>query len=218
MKNLIIFIGLLTIGLGSYAVINPTTKPILVNTSFEGIITFTKKIGATESKYKYYVKGDNVRVEELKEDGTIEGVMLVNTKKKTIKALSPERKVYMVVPQKGAATAPTVTVEKNDKEKTILDYTCKEWIASSKSEEIKITYWMAFDNYDFFIPFLKTINRKDKQSIYFLAMTETAGAFPMLSIETKTDGTELSRLTVSSIEKKTLDANIFAVPSNYKKM
>jgi hypothetical protein len=218
MKNYIIFIGLLTIGFGSYAVINPNTKPVMANTSFEGIITFTKKVGTTESNYKYYVKGDKVRVEELFPDGTIEGIMLVNTKKKTIKALSPERKVYMDVPQKGALNTTSVTVDKKDKVKTILDYTCKEWIASSESEGIKITYWMAFDNFDFFIPFLKTINRKDKQSIYFLAMTETSGAFPMLSIETKSDGTELSRLTVSSIEKKTIDDNIFTVPSNYKKM
>ena len=49
-------------------------------------------------------------------------------------------------------------------------------------------------------------------------MTETAGAFPLLSIETKTDGTELSRLTVTSIDKKTLDNSNFTIPSNYKKM
>jgi hypothetical protein len=218
MKNFIIFIGLLTIGFGSYAVINPNAKPIVADTSFEGIITFTKKTGAAESTYKYYVKGDNVRVEELMADGTIQGIMLVNTKDKTVKALSPERMVYMDVPSKGTFTATSVTVDKKDKAKTILDYSCKEWIASSKSEDRKITYWMAFDNYDFFIPFLKTINRKDKQSVYFLAMTETSGAFPMLSIETKTDGTELSRLTVSSVDKKTLDDSNFTIPSNYKKM
>lgn len=218
MKNLLVFVGLLTIGFGSYALVNPDSKPMAEDKSFEGIITFTKTSGSTESNYKYYVKGDNVRVEELMSDGTIQGIMLVNTTDKTVRALSPERLIYMDVPSKSTFTATSVSVSKKEKAKTIMDYSCTEWIASSKDEDRIISYWMAFDNYDFFIPFLKTINRKDKQSVYFLAMTGTAGAFPMLSVETKSDGTELSRLTVTKIEKKTLEDSKFQIPSNYKKM
>lgn len=217
MKNWIIFIGLITLGFYSSARLN-TTSLVLENKSFEGIISFTKKNGTTESKYKYYVKGDKVRVEELNADGTIQGIMLVNTSDKTVKALSPERKLYMDVPTKSGYSTASVSVEKKTSTKSILNQNCTEWIASSKEEDRTISYWLAFDNYDFFIPFLKTINRKDKQAIYFLAITENNGGFPMLSIETKTDGTEVSRLTVTGIDKKTLEEKLFEIPSTYSKM
>lgn len=217
MRNWIIFIGLITLGLYSNARFNSSAL-VLENKSFEGVISFTKKNGTSESKYKYYVKGDNVRVEELNADGTIQGIMLVNTTDKTIRALSPERKLYMDVPAKSGFSSTSVSVEKKTTSKTIMEQKCTEWIASSKDEDRLISYWMAFDNYDFFIPFLKTINRKDKQAVYFLAMTEVNGAFPMLSIETKSDGTEISRLTVTAIDKKTLEESLFEIPSTYSKM
>lgn len=217
MRNWIFLIGLVVVGIYSYATVGSSSK-MIEKKSFEGVISFTKKNGSTESKYKYYVKGDKVRVEELNADGTIQGIMLVNTTDKTIKAMSPERKLYMDVPTKSAFSTVSVSVDKKTAPKSIMEYNCNEWVAFSKDEDHSISYWMAFDNFDFFIPFLKTINRKDKQAVYFLAMTETNGAFPMLSIETKTDGTEISRLTVTSIDKNTLEESLFEIPSTYSKM
>jgi hypothetical protein len=109
-------------------------------------------------------------------------------------------------------------VEKKDSKKSLMEYSCSEWVTSSKEEDRYISYWMAFDNFDFFIPFLKTINRKDKQAVYYLAMTGTNGAFPMLSIETKADGTEISRLAVTEINKKSLEESLFVIPDDFKKM
>lgn len=218
MRNWIIFTGLVSLGIFSFANINPLSERIQEKESFEGTIEFNKKIGASESRYIYYVKGDRVRVEELNTDGTIQGIMLVNTTDKTVRALSPERKLYMDVPSTSTFSTSSVSVEKKESKKSLMEYSCAEWVASSKDEDRNISYWMAFDNFDFFIPFLKTINRKDKQAVYFLAMTGTNGAFPMLSIETKSDGTEISRLAVTAINKKSMEESLFVIPDDYKKM
>lgn len=214
--GLILFVGFL--GLVTWASVSPALYKPQDKKSFEGIISFTKKTGTSESRYKYYIKGDMVRVEELNADGTLQGIMLVNTTDKSVIAISPERKMYMDVPTKSSYSTGSVSMEKKETTKSLMSYTCNEWVAASKDEDRVITYWMAWDNFDFFIPFLKTINRKDKQAVYFLAMTGTTGAFPMLSIETKSDGTEISRLTVTDLEKKELDKTLFEIPAGYSKM
>ena len=66
--------------------------------SFEGTIEFTKTTGAVVTNYKYFVKGDHVRIEELSSRGNVQGIMLVDNRDNTVTALSPDRKLYMDVP------------------------------------------------------------------------------------------------------------------------
>lgn len=199
-------------------VINYKANVTPATTSFEGTIAFTKKVGSSESKYKYHVKGDKIRIEELGADGTtVQGVMIVNTKANTVIALSPERKLYMDIPNNRVITAPSIEVSKKETTKTLMNYTCSEWEVTGKEDDRVITYWMAFDKFDFFNPLLKTLNRKDKQAVYFQYMTGSDGAFPMLGIEKKSDGTEISRLTVTAISRSTIASTQFDIPKGYSK-
>lgn len=202
----------------SFTLLSPTLKVLDTvdnKGKFEGEIAFTKKVGNNESQYKYLVKDDLVRIEELDKEGKIKGVMLVNTSKNSVTALNPIRKMYMKVDNSKNATIPEVELSKSETSKLLNGYNCKEWTATSKEQDRVITYWLAVDNFHFMVPLLKTLNRRDKQAVFFLAMSGTEGAFPMLSIEKKTDGTEISRLTVTSISKKTIDASLFEIPKEY---
>ena len=51
--------------------------------AFEGIIEFTKTTGPVITVYKYYVKGDHVRIEEISARGEVQGIMLVDMRDKT---------------------------------------------------------------------------------------------------------------------------------------
>ena len=44
---------------------------------FEGYLEFKWTKSSISTTYKYYVKGENVRVEEINQDGEVEGIMLV---------------------------------------------------------------------------------------------------------------------------------------------
>lgn len=202
----------------SFTFLSPKVKVLDENSStsgFEGKISFTKKVGSKESKYNYIVKGNLVRIEEFDKDGDISGIMLVDTDKNTVTALNPLRKMYMSVPTGKKANTPTLELVKSETTQTHNGYSCKEWMATCKDQDRVITYYLAFDNFHFLTPLLKTLNRRDKQAVFFLAMEGTDGAFPMLSIEKKTDGTEVSRLTVNSISKMKVDASQFEIPSDY---
>lgn len=190
---------------------------VLTAQSFEGILEFTKTKGPIVSTYKYYVKGDHIRVEEINKDGNVEGIMLVNTKENTVVALSPERKVYMDVPNNRTLPVPNVDVAKMKNRKEIQGYQCSEWKVTSKSDGRVVTYWMAEGKFDFFIPLLNTLKRKENLSNYYLALSGAEGMFPMFGMETTTDGTEVEKLEVTNVRELTIGMDFFVIPTEYTK-
>lgn len=193
---------------------------------FGGVIEFKKQVGSIEIEYKYYVSGDNIRVEEISEvtnengdkEKVIEGAHLIDLKGGSMLALSPERKMYMEVPNKRPATELDTKVNKTGKTKTINGFKCEEIIVTCKDKDRKIVYWVAEGDYDFFIPMLKTLNRKENQSMFFLEIPGMEGYFPMLSTETTlSDGQVVSELTAGEMTEKKLDSEMFEVPAGFDK-
>lgn len=185
--------------------------------SFEGVIQFTKTKGPIVSTYKYYVKGEHIRVEEINKEGEIEGIMLVNTKENTVMALSPERKIYMDVPNDRKLPVPSVEVAKMKNRKEINGYQCAEWKVTNASEGRVVTYWVAEGEFDFFIPLLKTLKRKERLSTYFQALEGTDGMFTFEGVETLKDGTEIERLEVTKVLKGDIGLDMFVLPAGYTK-
>lgn len=184
---------------------------------FQGTIKFTKTIGPVTANYTYYVKGDKIRVEELGENGDVQGIMIIDTKANTVKALSPERQMYIDVPNKRPAKETDVFVQKTTNTQTINGYKCTEVKVTGKTDGREVTFWVADDHFDFFIPMLETLNRKDKLAVYFMTIPDLQGYFPMVGVERKTDGVELSKLQVFDMNKTNLDDKLFEIPANYTK-
>ena len=185
--------------------------------AFEGVIEFTKTTGPVVTNYKYYVKGDRVRIEEIGARGDIQGIMLVDMRDRTVTALSPERKLYMDVPNMRLPKDVETQVTKTNERKDFAGYVCEKWVVRGPKEDRIMTYWVAADEFNFFIPLLETLNRKDEQAIFFLQIKDAKGVFPMLGVEQKMDGAEVSRLEVTSVMKAAQKASLFEVPAGYSK-
>lgn len=185
--------------------------------SFEGVIEFTKTTGPVVTNYKYYVKGERVRIEEISSRGEVQGIMLVDTRDKTVTALSPERKLYMDVPNMRLPKDVETQVQKTTDQKQIAGYPCEKWLVKSAKEDRQITYWVAADEFNFFIPLLETLNRKDEQAVFFLQIKDAGGVFPMLGIEQKMDGAEVSRLEVTKVTKGAQKPTLFEIPAGFNK-
>ena len=184
---------------------------------FEGIIEFTKTTGPVITTYRYYVKGERIRIEEISARGEVQGIMLVDTRDKTVTAISPERKLYMDVPNMRLPKDVEVQVQKTADLKEIAGYKCEKWLVKSPKEDRQITYWVAADEFSFFIPLLETLNRKDEQAVFFLQVKDNKGVFPMLGIEQKMDGAEVSRLEVTKVTKGVQKPTLFEIPAGYNK-
>lgn len=185
--------------------------------SFEGIIEFKKTSGPVTTSYKYYVKGDHVRIEEISSKGDVQGIMLVDTHDKTVMALSPERKLFMDVPNMRLPKDVETNITKTSETKQILNYKCEKWVVKSNKEDRLITYWVAADEFNFFIPLLQTLNRKDEQAVFFLEIPEAKGVFPIMGLEQKIDGAEVTRLEVFSVTKGAQKDVLFEIPAGYNK-
>ena len=206
-----------SIGLSAALVATTLAATIAQAQSFEGIVEFTKTTGPVVTSYKYFVKGERVRIEEIGARGEVQGIMLVDTRDKTVTAISPERKLYMDVPNMRLPKDVEVQVQKTSDLKDIAGYKCEKWLVKSPKEDRQITYWVAADDFDFFVPLLETLNRKDEQAVFFLQVKDNGGVFPMLGIEQKTDGAEVSRLEVSKVTKGAQKPALFEIPAGYNK-
>jgi hypothetical protein len=187
--------------------------------AFEGVIEFKKQSSTDTITYIYYVKGNKVRLDEIgSKSRKVEGTFLVDQKDKKMISLSHDRKLYMdKAPSAPAVVSGKPEITKTKNTRTIQGYKCTEYTVKNKDENTQISYWIASGKFDFFIPFLKLINQKQKFSTYYLQLTGVEGGFPMLAVESAMDNTEKGRLEVTKIEKKVLDASLFEIPKGYLK-
>ncbi|MFH1005829.1 MAG: DUF4412 domain-containing protein [Bacteroidota bacterium] len=187
--------------------------------SFEGTIEFKKQTFTDTVNYVYYIKGDMVRIDEIgSKFKKVEGSFIVDIKSNKMFSMSHERKLYSEQSPGTPAVIngkPEVTKTKNIK--TLQGYKCTEYIVKNEEEKVEVSYWVANGKFDFFSDLLKTLNRKDKSSVYFQQITDTKGMFPFLSSQKNSEGKEETRLEVTKIQKKIIDANTFEIPKNYQK-
>lgn len=185
---------------------------------FEGVVDFEKNVGNVSVNYRYFIKGDHIRIEEVADDGAIEGIQLIDLSKNTMYAISPEQKLYMEAPNRRPAGEFEVKVERTGKTREILGKKCKEIVVTSTNKDRKIIYWVTKGDYDFFIPMLKALNRKENQSLFFQKIDNIDGFFPMLSQEYILSTNRLvSELKTRKVKAEATDATIFEIPSDYKK-
>lgn len=188
---------------------------------FEGSIEFRMETKKDTTTNIYYVKGNNVKLDQIgKKSGKVEGSFVFDLAAKSIKFVNPARKVWG---DHKSETPPTINgtceITKVKTTKMVAGKMCTEYVVKNSAENTMITYWVASEKYDFFVPLVKLWNRKDKASIYFNQIKDLPkGSMPMLSIETTLDGkTNVGKLEVIKIEKKSIDAATVTVPADYKK-
>jgi len=182
--------------------------------SFQGYIEFTWTKNNEATQYKYYVKGDNIRIEEVNESGGIEGVMLVNTTSGTAYALSPAQKLYSIVNNKAPAKLPG-DLTKGSKSKTIAGYDCTEYTVVNKDLDRKCHYFVAHKDFDFFLPLIDNLKRKENLMLFYPSIPNAAGGFPMIGEETDLAGNLIMRLEVTKVVQATIGDDLFVLPSDY---
>ncbi len=188
--------------------------------SFEGIIEFRKTNLAEKTYYSYTVKLNKVRIDEKSEDGkTLIATLIVDLSSKEILALSHDRHLYM---KREAKTTERIAgspkVIRSGNHRFIGDQDCEQWRVKNESDNTEISYWVTKGNYDFFLPLLGVLGRKDKFATFYLSIPDREGYFPVDAVERDLQRNEKGRLEVLKITEKKVEDNLFVVPSNYMQM
>lgn len=185
--------------------------------SFEGVIEFKKQTNMDTTFYIYYVKGDQVRIDEIgSRSKKADGSFLLNLKDKKMIVVNHDRKMFMNQNQSSPPVVngtPEVTKTKNTT--TMFGYKCSEYVVKNTADNTEISYMVAPGKFDFFDKLLPILNRKDKSSVYYMQLKDVGGMFPFLAIEKTIGGPEKTRLEVTRVDKKALDISMFEVPKGY---
>lgn len=185
--------------------------------SFEGKIFFKSYTkGKKDEVYVYYIKGDNVRIDQVS-NGVINGTILANTTSKEMFGLTPKHKIYYkksYIPT-DYAKRDDVVVTKTGKTQTVKGHLCTEYKVEDKANDSFITYYISEKNFDFFRPMLMTLNRKERLSVNYLQLDAMNRDFPFVGIEKAADGTVKQRLEVTLIEESSIPDEIFDIPYNF---
>ncbi len=187
---------------------------------FEGEIVFVRETLKDTSYLSYKIKGTKVRIDELDNNLKTKSYMIIDINAPIIYAVSPSRKLYTNMPihpwDKENAPQSSFQVLKTENYKYIKGYKCNQWRVRNKKENTEIAYWVAFDQFVFFKKLLSLLNLADKNSEYYLRIPETAGVFPMLSVERTILRSWKSTLEVVNIKKSNMSTGLFEIPGDYK--
>ena len=181
---------------------------------FEGFISFDWTKNNEKTTYKYYVKGENVRVEEINKEGAVEGIMLVNTRAGEAIALDPRQKLFMTVKNNAMAKVP-VEVQKQRGTKDLHGYKCEEYNLVNSDLDRQCHYYLAKGGFDFFVPLLRTLKRKENLVLFYMSVPEAEGSFPMIGEEKDMAGNVIMRLEVTKVTPATIDVAMFHRPPEY---
>jgi hypothetical protein len=136
-----------------------------------------------------------------------------------IKFLNPKRKLWGKQRSETPQVIKGTCLVTKGGTKKVAGVKCTEYTVKNTEENTVVTYWIAQEQFTFFIPLIKLWNRKDKQSIYFAQIKDLPeGSMPLMSEEKQlSDGKLLTKLEVTNISNKAPDDATFAIPAGYTK-
>lgn len=192
---------------------------------FEGVLhmTTTHAATATASVMDWYLKGDKARVEMSRTEGQA-NVMIVDGKTRTMQMAMPGQKSYMEISMGGDRgeqlkdAFEKQIVERTGKTDKIAGYSCEVWrITDKENKRLKNDICVAkgFGKAATFWIDPKEMRRSSQPG--WVKQLVEEGGFGLRSINYDEEGKESSRMEVTSIDKKRLDANLFVFPADWAK-
>ena len=192
---------------------------------FEGILHMSTIHQPTDgtSTMDWYLKGDKARVEMFRGEG-LKNIMIVNAKTRTMQMGIPGQKAYMEFSLGGeqaehlAAALEKQEVTRTGKTDKIAGYSCEIWrITDKESNHLKndICVGKGFGKAASFWIDPKEMKRSSQPS--WVKQLVDEGGFGLRSIHYDEAGKESSRMEVTSVERKALDAGLFFFPSDWVK-
>lgn len=187
---------------------------------FEGSIFFTKSNMLDVVQYAYHVKGNKVRIDEMKEGSDkLVATLIVDLESGDMFALSHERNLWMKRPSKdGDAKVSGAEVKEGSLKRSIHGKNCSQYRVKNKEADRELMYWVTEGDYAFFPKLLEILKRKDNFSSYYLSLPDLDHKLPLMAEENTLLREKKGFLQVDKIEEKELASVMFDIPESYEKV
>ena len=192
---------------------------------FEGVLHMSTTHAApnSSSTMDWYLKGDKARVEMSRGEGH-SNVMIVDAHTRTMQMAMTGQKTYIEIKLAGEGgeqlqkALEQQTVERTGKTDKIAGYSCEIWrITDQELNRLKNDICVAkgFGKAASFWVDPKEMKRSSRPN--WVKQLVDEGGFGLRSIHYDETGRESSRMEVTNIESKKLDAGLFAFPADWSK-
>lgn len=186
---------------------------------FNGIIHFQKIDGTDTTLFKYYVKDQYIRIEDLDDKGDVNGIMLIDTEDANIIMLSNSKKIYINVPISNKKSMKlNLNVEKTNDEMNVAGMDCVLWTATDKITKNRYDFWVHKNGYHFFNEMLRLLNREEAIANVWLTMNVNEGFFPFVGATYSSSGELISKIEIIHIVEDDLPVEMFIIPNDYQIM
>lgn len=191
------------------------TNKAYAQENFEGKITINIFDNDQTHPMDYYMKDGKIRFDSKEKEGT--GSFIMDPVSKQIMIVMPDQKMYLQMPMhegkldaKAKENMEKGEFAKTSETKEILGYTAEKWTyKNEKGEEGEA--WLTKDLGTFFW-FKNPMMREDNQPQWMKELKE-GGYFPLMVTE---NGKKVFEVT--NVQKTSVDASLFEIPPDYKKM
>ncbi|MBX3237705.1 MAG: DUF4412 domain-containing protein [Nitrospiraceae bacterium] len=194
---------------------------------FEGILHMKMThfdMGSQPTAMDWYVKGDMARMERKRQEGQ-NHVMIMDGQKRTMVMLMPEKKVAMEFNLDAASDKmgdlmkeeiDKKSVDRTGKTDKVAGYSCEVWrVIDKETKKLELEICVAKGFGRGATAFLDPKRVQDSSQPAWVKQLVKEGGFGLRTIHFGEDGKESSRSQVTGVERKSLDANLFTVPSDY---
>lgn len=186
---------------------------------FEGVINMVRQSHYDTVYYQYYVKGNQVRIDEYGKDDVIRNVLLVHLEERKVYAINTEKKLFKELSANNGqvqADFENYTIQKTQNKKVINGFTCYQWRVRNEQRNSEIAYWVTKNGFDFYDRLLDVMRNFDNTSMFFRAIQDASGFLPLLAVERTLVRYEKERLIVTAIEHKPVDIQVFVIPKDFR--
>lgn len=185
--------------------------------SFEGTVSFKVSGMSRAGTMKYYVKGDNIRMEVEQASG-MEMTTIMNTKNRKATVLMAN-KTFMEM-DFDEMTPPEVVmnkdidIQKTGKTEPVAGYSCDQFVLKQEGKEFE--FWATKGLGKFMQMQMNARQQSPALKKLEKELTEK-GYFPLKMVQRDASGKEEMLMQAVSVEKKSLSSELFVIPEGYQK-
>jgi len=169
--------------------------------TFEGQMTIVKQTIYDTTYYTIYVSKEKIRIDEKNNRKELKNIYLINNINDAIYIIDPTRKMQFKLKEVASKSNndSQYEIKKTNNSKTINGIKCYQWRVKNTEKNTEITYWVVYNNTDFFQKIIKVLNYNDASWDFFSAIPQN----------------EKKSFKVIDIQHKKIDSTIFRISKDY---
>ncbi|SRR6056297_1594256 len=188
-----------------------------VTAGFEGKIMMVKKTYYDTSYIQFFVKGNQVRIDNYTSNEELGNTLIINTKSEKAYLLDFERMKYteLHIPPASSEKTDNYKILKTKNFKKINGIKCYQWRVRNRKKNSEVAFWVARKDLDFFNKLIPILSHISGTYEFYERIHGKTNYFPFMIVERSLLRKERQRLAVVDIQSTSVNNGMFNIPDSF---